>query len=246
MYFCFTKKDNLNTASESVEFAWLLFAIVSCMIQGSQLNLISTSSVQAQSDRYQPIQPSTPPPPSAPLNITPPVQTQHGGVPTGDFQAFNFVDPLNLTPRYKLLCEQVLFRNADALLYYFGFQVDNVKGQVEHVLMLLSNYSRFIHRISFCVTLLSLSLSLTISVLSLLLPNLLPPPPSSSLLIDPNRKVPSICCILKYSKITDNGVAISKCPHSSRPRPTQTTTATLAGNPSIYYYGSSSGVRPPI
>jgi hypothetical protein len=125
------------------ECVWLLFSLGACLIEGYKLNLISTSTTSIP-DRYLPVQTSAASSSTGPSSakVTTPVNQNGAPAPTGDFQAFNYVDPLNLTPRYKFLCEQLLFRNADALLYYFGFQVDNVKGQVEHVLMLLANYTR--------------------------------------------------------------------------------------------------------
>ena len=54
---------------------------------------------------------------------------------------YNLVNPLELGPRYAHAC-RVLFPNAEVLAKYFGFQHDNVKGQVEHVVMLLANLQR--------------------------------------------------------------------------------------------------------
>jgi hypothetical protein len=41
----------------------------------------------------------------------------------GDKGAFNYVNPLDLPPKYEQFCGPLLFRNADALMYFFGFQV---------------------------------------------------------------------------------------------------------------------------
>jgi hypothetical protein len=41
----------------------------------------------------------------------------------GKKDAFNYVNPLDLSKRYAPLCSSYLFRNADALMYFFGFQV---------------------------------------------------------------------------------------------------------------------------
>ena len=47
-----------------------------------------------------------------------------------DPKYFNYVDPSNLSNRFSRSCHELLFPNADALLYFFGFQADNVKCQV--------------------------------------------------------------------------------------------------------------------
>jgi hypothetical protein len=59
----------------------------------------------------------TPPPPAAALSVARPPSLE------GDKGAFNYVDPLDLPPKYEQFCGALLFRNADALMYFFGFQV---------------------------------------------------------------------------------------------------------------------------
>jgi len=57
-----------------------------------------------------------------------PLPKREASVPTmaaleGDKGAFNYVNPLDMPPKYEQFCGPLLFRNADALMYFFGFQV---------------------------------------------------------------------------------------------------------------------------
>ena len=68
--------------------------------------------------------------------------------PSVAHDAFNFIDPwgnpFGEAPhtRYQELFTNFLFPNAKQLMAFFGFQNDNVYGQIEHVLMLIVNSRR--------------------------------------------------------------------------------------------------------